>query len=200
MPLLYPRLSLHVDPANYSQRMLSYMTSTPITSPRTEDNSPVTMQSPCVDTGNVKEVESPVEAMDELFALVTSTMPTRPIILRCNLPTWHSEDSQDSLALRGVSGVDLHDFRALHEKSLLFVHGFMDRLKAAGFQVSYKLGVSTTTSCTLIRVTTGDPFTPCPASEFDEVCSELREKLSALVKRDRMYIARACSIPAIVIS
>ncbi|KAG8851872.1 hypothetical protein FRB96_009057 [Tulasnella sp. 330] len=180
---------------------MMYMSTPPIAPPipLTEDGR-VTKQSRCVDTGNVKELESPAEALDELFQLVTSTMPSGPVIVRCNLPTWHSEESEDSLALNGVSGVDLYDHRALHKKSLLFVHDFMDMLKAAGVQATYKLAVSTTTSCTLVRVTSGSPFTPCRASEFDEVCSELRENLSSLVKRDRIYISRACSIPAAVIS
>jgi len=199
MPLLYPRVQ--VDQPKYTQRMSSYMsTSLPTTPASSPTDGRVTKQSRCVDTGNVVEVESLLDAIDELYRLVTSTMPSGPIILRCNLPTWQSEESQDSLALNGISGVDLHDLRALHEKSLLFVHGFIDKLKAAGFQASYRLAVSATTSCTLIRVASGSATTPCRASELDEVCSELREKLSALVKRDRMYIARTCDIPTIVIS
>jgi len=195
MPLLYPRLP--IEQPTYTQRMLSYMATPPV---YPAVDSRVTKQSRCVDTGNVKEVESPLEAIEELYRLVTSTMPTGPIILRCNLPTWQLEDSGDSLALDGVSGVDLHDLRALHEKSLLFVHGLIDKLKASGFQASYKLTMSAVTSCTLIRVMCGNPYTACPSSELDEVCSQLREKLATLVKRDRMYIARVCSIPTIVIS
>jgi len=199
MPLLYPRL--HVEQPNYTQRMLSYSPPklTPAYAP--SDATRVTKQSRCVEMGTVTETDSPLDAMEELYRLVTSTIPAGPIILRCNLPTWHSDESEDSLALNGVSGVDLHDLRALHEKSLLFIHGFIDKLKDAGYQASYKLAMSATTSCTLIRVTSGTPATPCSATELDEVCSELREKLSRLVKRDRLYIAQTCkNIPAIVIS
>jgi len=200
MPLLYPRQPF--EQPNYTQKMLSYMSSTSSPPAFTPMDSRVTKQSPCIDTGNVVEVESPLEAIEEAYRLVTSTVPSGPIILRCNLPTWQPEETRggDSLVLDGVSGVDLYDLRALHEKSLLFVHGLIDKLKAAGFQASYKLTVSAVTSCTLIRIASGDPYTPCPTSQLDEVCSELREKLSTLVKRDRMYIARTCNIPTIVIS
>jgi len=193
MPLLYPRLPL--DQLKYNGRMLSSVSS--LTSPAVcPTDGGVTKQSHFIEGTSVTEVESLLEAIEELFQLVTATAPSGPIILRCNLPTLQS----DNLAQNDVSGVDLHDLRALHAKSLHFVHGFIDKLKATGYQASHKLTVSSAISCTLIRVTSGDPYTPLPVTELDEICSQLKEKLSRLVKRDRMYIARICDVPAIVIS
>ncbi|KAG8984683.1 hypothetical protein FRB90_005166, partial [Tulasnella sp. 427] len=105
--------------------------------------------------------------------LVRSTTSTdAPIILRCNLPTLQSQDPQTGF------GIDLYDLRALHAKSLVFVHAFIDKLKAAGYQASYKLTVSAATSCTLIRVAAGDPYASLPQNELDRVCCKLKEKLS----------------------
>ncbi|KAG8904041.1 hypothetical protein FRC01_008889, partial [Tulasnella sp. 417] len=122
---------------------------------------------------NVIEVETTAEATDELLELVKSTTSTdAPIILRCNLPTLQSQDPQTGF------GIDLYDLKALHAKSLVFVHAFIDKLRAAGYQASYKLTVSAATSCTLIRVASGDPYASLPQNELDRVCCKLREKLS----------------------
>ncbi|KAG8906107.1 hypothetical protein FRB99_007568 [Tulasnella sp. 403] len=144
--------------------------------------------SPCTDgrmpsapqcTESVVEADNTTQAMDELYRLVITTLPTnQPIIIRCNLPTWQSEESLASF------GVDLYDLRALHAKSLVFVHAFTDKLKAAGFQASYKLTISAATPCTLLRVTSGDPYTALPQSELDKTCATLKEKLATVAQRE----------------
>jgi len=185
MPLLYPRIQL--DQPRYSQHamlgMVSALPATPL------DEGRVTRR--CI--GTVTEVETSVEAMEELFKLVTETMSTaEPIILRCNLPTWQSDED--------VLGGDLYDLRALHSKSLAFVHGFIDRLKNAGFQASYKLTISAATSVALVRVTAGDPYAALPQTELDKICSKLKENLYTLVQRDRIYITTLLDVPSAVIS
>ncbi|KAG8926857.1 hypothetical protein FRC00_002492 [Tulasnella sp. 408] len=95
---------------------------------------------------------------------------------QCNENVTESQDPQTGF------GLDLYDLKALHAKSLVFVHAFVDKLRAAGYQASYKLTVSAATSCTLIRVAAGDPYASLPQNELDRVCCKLREKLS-LVQR-----------------
>jgi len=153
----------------------------------------VTKSTRCIE--NVSEFDNAVEAMDELFKLVVSTMsPNEPIILRCNLPTWQAEDGSPGF------GIDLYDLRSHHAKSLVFVHSFLDKLKTAGFQASYKLTVSAATACTLIRVTSGDPYSVAAQNQLDQMCALLKEKLSSVVKRERHYVTTLCSIPAAILT
>jgi len=186
MPLLYPRIS--VDQPTYTQRIFTSMPSPAYSATNAR------RVNPTISNENVKELRSPSEAMDDLFRLVTTTLPNARLVVRCNLPTWLSEESADS-------GLDLYDLRALHARSLLFVHGFIDKLKAAGIQASYKLTVSAATPYTLIRVTSGDPYGPCPQNELDEICSKLKGLLlTAFVQRDRAYVSAVGNIPALIIT
>jgi hypothetical protein len=195
MPLLYPRPHHDSDASVLTLRMLSLYSNPSIIK---QQPPLVSLQQEEADAAqcneNVTEVETTAEAMDELLELVKSTTSTdAPIILRCNLPTLQSQDPQTGF------GIDLYDLKALHAKSLVFVHAFIDKLRAAGYQASYKLTVSAATSCTLIRVASGDPYASLPQNELDRVCCKLREKLS-LVQRDRLYITTLCNIPALIIS